>query len=115
VGIRSPAKCSFPPSLASTRGPKFRRSKKRGGSSQCTQLSAWRPADGSESSRGAWPRAIISRATERLAGRPLPKSFFVNERPLHPLVRLNVCELDYLGPLLYVIRDTLAEVGGRAR
>jgi hypothetical protein len=31
--------------------------------------------------------------------------------PCVPLVRLDVCELDYLGPLLYVIRDTLAEVG----
>ena len=34
VGITSPANCSFRPSLASTRGPKFRRSMKRGGSSQ---------------------------------------------------------------------------------
>ena len=37
------------------------------------------------------------------------------ERRHASLVRLDVCELDYLGPLLYVIRDTLAEVGWRAR
>jgi hypothetical protein len=37
------------------------------------------------------------------------------ERRHASLVRLDVGELDYLGPLLYVIRDTLAEVGWRAR
>jgi predicted ATPase len=43
--IRSPANCSFRPSLASTRGPRFRRSKKRSGSSRCVSRTAAAVAD----------------------------------------------------------------------
>src|SRR5262245_29187137 len=69
-----------------------------------------------------------SGATERLAGRSLPKSFFVNElrrqgivertlrklgRELPRSVRLRAGELDYFGPLLGFFRDALSVLAGR--
>src|SRR5215472_5049415 len=71
-----------------------------------------------------------SGATERLAGRPLPKSFFVNKhrrqgivertlrkrgRDLPRSVRLRAGELDYFGPLLGFFRDALSVLAGRQR